>query len=30
MKKATAQNKAKPAFNPQDYERPGVSLEEVL
>jgi glycine cleavage system aminomethyltransferase T len=31
MKKTGSQtNKAKQPFNPKDYERPGVSTEEVL
>lgn len=31
MKKTTSQsNKAKQPFNPKDYERPGISSEEVL
>ena len=31
MKKTGSQaNKAKAPFNPKDYERPGISAEEVL
>jgi Ca2+-binding EF-hand superfamily protein len=30
MKKTASQNKPKLAFNPRDYERTGVSLDEVL
>lgn len=30
MRKTNTQNKPKAVFNPKDYERPGVSVEEVL
>ena len=30
MRKTAAPPKGKAIFNPKDYEKPGVSLEEVL
>jgi Ca2+-binding EF-hand superfamily protein len=31
MKKTTSQtNKGRQPFNPKDYERPGISVEEVI